>query len=104
METIAINTPIQKGSLVLPLAQGPRKDLDTLGHVRSLPLHFCKRLFPGLEPMTLSSQANSFTAAPRLPFKAINTPIYDEKYLVSNHTKLLLKTYAIHNPYNVTCL
>jgi hypothetical protein len=54
--------------------------------------------------MTLSSQANSFTAAPRLPFKAINTPIYDEKYLVSNHTKLLLKTYAIHNPYNVTCL
>jgi hypothetical protein len=37
-------------------------------YVRSLPLHFCKRLFPGLEPMTSWSQGNSFTAAPGLPF------------------------------------
>jgi hypothetical protein len=36
---------------------------------RSLPLHFYKRLFPELEPMTSWSQGNSFTAAPGLPFK-----------------------------------
>jgi hypothetical protein len=29
-------------------------------YVRSLSLHFCKRLFPGLEPMTSWSQVNSF--------------------------------------------
>jgi hypothetical protein len=27
-------------------------------------MHFCKRLFPGLEPMTSWSKGNSFTAAP----------------------------------------
>jgi hypothetical protein len=37
-------------------------------YVHSLFLHFCKRLFPGLEPMTSWSQGNSFTAAPGLPF------------------------------------
>jgi hypothetical protein len=37
-------------------------------YVRSLSLHFCKRLFPGLERMTSWSQASSFTAVPRLPF------------------------------------
>ena len=34
--------------------------------VRSLSLHFCKRLFPGLEPVTSWSQGSSFTTAPRL--------------------------------------
>jgi hypothetical protein len=33
-------------------------------YVCSLSLHLCKRLFPGLEPMTSWSQGNSFTAAP----------------------------------------
>jgi hypothetical protein len=37
-------------------------------YVRSLSLHFFKRLFSGLEPMTSWSQCNSFTAAPGLPF------------------------------------
>jgi hypothetical protein len=37
-------------------------------YVRSLFLHFCKRLFPGLEPMTSWSQGNNFTSAPGLPF------------------------------------
>ena len=32
--------------------------------VRSLSLHFCKRLFPGLEPVTSWSQGSSFTTAP----------------------------------------
>jgi hypothetical protein len=37
-------------------------------YVRSLSLHFFKRLFPGLEPMTSWSQGNNFTAVPGLPF------------------------------------
>jgi hypothetical protein len=36
-------------------------------YVRSLSLHFYKRLFPGLEHMTSWSQGN-FTATPGLPF------------------------------------
>ena len=39
--------------------------------VRSLSLHFYKRLFPGLEPVTSWSQGSSFTTAPRLPFNKI---------------------------------
>jgi hypothetical protein len=35
---------------------------------RNLSLHFCKRLFPGHEPMTSWSQGNNFTAAIGLPF------------------------------------
>jgi hypothetical protein len=36
-------------------------------YVHSLSLHFCKRLFLGLEPMTSWSQGNRFTTAPGLP-------------------------------------
>jgi hypothetical protein len=39
-------------------------------YVCSISLHFCKRLFPRLEPMTSWSQAN--TAAPGLPFNYEN--------------------------------
>jgi hypothetical protein len=35
-------------------------------YVRRLYLHFCKRLFLGLEPMTSWSEGNSFTNAPWL--------------------------------------
>jgi hypothetical protein len=31
-------------------------------------VHLCKKLFPGLEPMTLWSNGNNFTAASGLPF------------------------------------
>jgi hypothetical protein len=37
-------------------------------YVRNLSLHFCKKLFLGLEPTTSWSQGNSSTAAPELPF------------------------------------
>jgi hypothetical protein len=37
-------------------------------YVRSISLHFCKRLVPGLEPMTSWSQGNSFIAAPGFLF------------------------------------
>jgi hypothetical protein len=46
---------------------------DHLGsYVRRLSLHFCKRMFPGLEPMTpwSQSQDNSFTVVPGLPFNS----------------------------------
>jgi hypothetical protein len=39
-------------------------------YVRSLSLHFCKRLIPRLEPITSWSQGNNFTTVPRLPFYA----------------------------------
>jgi hypothetical protein len=62
----------KKGSPVhvAPACADPGDGPDHFGSiVRSLSLHFCKRLFPGLEPMTSRSQGSSFTAAPRLPFK-----------------------------------
>ncbi|XP_044362097.1 replication protein A 70 kDa DNA-binding subunit A isoform X2 [Triticum aestivum] len=61
----------KKGNLVhvAPACAGSREGSDHFGSiVRSLSLHFCKRLFPGLEPMTSWSQGSSFTTAPRLPF------------------------------------
>jgi hypothetical protein len=59
----------KKGSPVhvAPSCAGSRDGSDHFGsYVHSLSLHFCKRLFPGLEPMR--SQGNSFTTAPGLPF------------------------------------
>ena len=68
----------KKGNLVhvAPACAGSREGSDHFGSiVRSLSLHFCKRLFPGLEPMTSWSQGSSFTTAPRLPFHQITCSI-----------------------------
>jgi hypothetical protein len=47
--------------IVAILMQGSEKGPTTLGLcTQGLSLHFCKRLFLGLEPMTAWSQANSF--------------------------------------------
>jgi hypothetical protein len=40
-------------------------------YVRSISLHFCKRLFLGLKHITAWSQGNSFTTVPGLPFDTI---------------------------------
>jgi hypothetical protein len=54
---------------VTPTCVGSGEGFDHFGsYVRSLSLHFCKRLFPGLEPMTSWSQGNNITVAPGLPF------------------------------------
>jgi hypothetical protein len=37
-------------------------------YIRSLSLHLCKMLFPGLEPTTSWAQGNNFTAVPGLFF------------------------------------
>jgi hypothetical protein len=42
-------------------------------YVRSNFMHFCRRLFPGLEPITSWSQGNSFTAVLGLPFNTSNS-------------------------------
>jgi hypothetical protein len=56
---------------------GSREGSDHFGsYARSLSLHFCKRLFPGLEPMTSWSQGNSFTVVPGLPFSLLNKNRY----------------------------
>jgi hypothetical protein len=47
-------------------------------YVHSLSLHFYKRLFPGLEPMTTWSQGNNFTAATWLPFITVLVHILNE--------------------------
>jgi hypothetical protein len=53
---------------VAPACVGSGKGFDHFGsYVCSVSLHFCKRLFPGLEPMTSWSQGNSITATPGLP-------------------------------------
>jgi hypothetical protein len=60
-------TTSQKSNLVhvAPACAGS----DHFGsYIRSLSLHFYKRLFLGLEPMTSWSQGNDFTAVPGLPF------------------------------------
>jgi hypothetical protein len=64
-----------KGSLVhvARACAGSGEGSDHFGsYVRSLSLHFCKRMFLGLEPMTTLSQGNNFTAAPGLPFVAVH--------------------------------
>jgi hypothetical protein len=62
-------------------------------YVCSLSLHFCKRLFLGLEPMMSWSQGNSFTAAPGLPFYS---HIYSQT--VTKKTSIgRVATFAIHN-------
>jgi hypothetical protein len=54
---------------VAPACAGSREGPDQFGsYVRSFFLHFCKRLFLRLEPMTSWSQGNNFTTAPGLPF------------------------------------
>jgi hypothetical protein len=54
---------------VAPTCAGSGEGYDHFeSYARSLFLHFYKRLFPALEPMTSWSQDNSFTAAPGLPF------------------------------------
>ena len=40
--------------------------------VRSLSLHFCKRLFPGLEPVTSWSQGSSFYHCAKAPLQLKN--------------------------------
>ena len=62
---IVKGSPVQ----VAPACAGSGKESDHLSlFVRSLSLYFCKRLVPGLEPVTSWSQGSSFTTAPRLPF------------------------------------
>jgi hypothetical protein len=61
----------KKGSPVhvAPAYAGSGEGSDHFGsYVCSLSLHFYKRLFSGLEPMTSWSQGNNFTAMPGLPF------------------------------------
>jgi hypothetical protein len=54
---------------VAPTCAGSRERFDHFGsYTHSISLHFCKRLFPGLEPMISRSQGNSFTTAAGLPF------------------------------------
>ncbi|XP_044323773.1 uncharacterized protein [Triticum aestivum] len=64
-----------------PACAGSGEGSDHFGSiVRSLSLHFCKRLFPGLEPVTSWSQGSSFTTAPRLPFWLHS---FDSRYIFS---------------------
>jgi hypothetical protein len=54
---------------VAPSCVGSGEGSDHFGsYVRNLSLHFCKRLFPGLEPMPSWSQGNNLSAALGLPF------------------------------------
>jgi hypothetical protein len=56
-----------------PPYEGPGEGPDHFGsYIRNISLHFCKRLFSELEPMTLWSQANNFTFALGLPFNIWN--------------------------------
>jgi hypothetical protein len=62
---------------VAPACAGSGKESDHFGsYVLSLSLHFCKRQFPGVEPMTSWSQGNSFTPVPGLPFAAKEHKLY----------------------------
>jgi hypothetical protein len=54
MKTIKKGSPVH----VAPTCARSEEGYDHFGsYVRSLSLHFCKRLFPGLEPMTSSRGA-----------------------------------------------
>jgi hypothetical protein len=64
----------KKGSPVhvAPACVGYREGSDHFeSYVLSLSLHFYKKLFPGLGPMTSWSQGNNFTVVPGLPFTMV---------------------------------
>ena len=68
----------KKGSPVhvAPACAGSGEGSDHFGSfVRIISLHFCKRLFPGLEPVTSWSQGGSSTAAPRLFLLLLLNPL-----------------------------
>ncbi|EMS60203.1 putative ATP-dependent RNA helicase DHX35 [Triticum urartu] len=69
---------IRANLLAQDVGDCPRRRLPHHDYSR---LHFCKRLFPGLEPVTSWSQCNSFTAAPRLPHRNSASQLGD----VTNH-------------------
>jgi hypothetical protein len=94
---------IKRGSpmYVAPACAGSGKGSNHFeSYVRSIYLHFSKRLFPGLEPMTLWSQVNSFTAAPRLSFKKVS-PVHVAPVCVgskkgSGHFKSYVHSFSLH--------
>ena len=56
----------QPGALKLPHSQGPGRGPTIWCIVRSLTLFLHKRLFPGLEPVTLRSHDNNFTGCTKV--------------------------------------
>jgi len=56
----------QPGSLKLPHTQGPGRGPTIWCIVRSLTLFLHKRLFPGLEPVTLQSHDNNFISCTKV--------------------------------------
>ena len=71
-----------KGNLVhvAPACAGSREGSDHFGSiVRSLSLHFCKRLFPGLEPVTSWSQGSSFYHCAKAPLPTSSLPLTVQK-------------------------
>jgi hypothetical protein len=88
---------IKRGS---PVHVAPVGSNHFESYVRSLYLHFSKRLFPGLEPMTLWSQVNGFTAAPRLSFKKVS-PVHVAPVCVgfkegSDHFMSYVHSFSLH--------
>jgi hypothetical protein len=74
--------------LVAPACAGSREGSDHFGsYVHSLSLHFYKRLFPGLEPMTSWSQGNSLTVGHHVQFCFIighhNVKVGDKVFFAS---------------------
>ena len=68
------NIKIKKGSpgAVAPACAGSGEGSDHFGSlVRSLSLHFCKRLFPGLEPVTSWSQGSNFYRCAKAPLQLL---------------------------------
>jgi hypothetical protein len=81
---------VKKGSpvYVAPACAGSEERSDHFGsYVRSISLRFCKRLFPGLEPMTSWSQGNSFTAAQGLASTSYSKELVSDKLLTSTIKK-----------------
>jgi hypothetical protein len=75
---------------IAPACTGSGEGSDHFrSYVRSLSMHFGRRLLPGLELMTSWSQGNNITVAPGLPFINGTPSVTPQGFVSCNHTLIM---------------
>jgi hypothetical protein len=75
---------------IVPACTGSGEGSDHFrSYVRSLSMHFGRRLLPGLELMTSWSQGNNITVAPGLPFINGTPSVTPQGFVSCNHTLIM---------------
>jgi hypothetical protein len=97
----------QPGALKLPHMQGPGRGPTIWCIVRSLTLFLHKRLFPGLEPVTLRSHDNNFTSCAKVTPRAVHEYVEHKTYHIDSiwrQMELALSNLASFDTSHAPCL